>query len=55
MDILKILFLLELFTGCDRVNVLDVLYCMYWMACDNERGVLRRVWLEICKETYLKG
>ena len=23
--------------------------------CDNERGVLRRVWLEICQETYLKG
>ena len=30
--------------------VLDVLE-----VCDNERDVLRRVWLEICRETYLKG
>ena len=30
--------------------ILDVLG-----VCDNERGVLRRVWPEICRETYLKG
>ena len=23
--------------------------------CDNESGVLKRVWLEICRETHLKG
>ena len=33
-----------------KLHLLDVLE-----VCDNEKGVLRRVWLEKCRETYLKG